>query len=821
MRNSQEPAGIHIVPAFQYNAECMWKEDHFQKTIALLHAPLALCLFFAARHYFLNWYDFEHVRDYAAGLIFFVLLILLGVAAFFRAEARRIATGVGQPAVIAALIGILLPWAEWLRIGYMSNRSDWTLQWLTQLFFLYACLTFAGFLPRVSLLLDRMAGTVADFLARTRKWPYVILPLAMFTAASFLCLRYQGGLPHMQDGASYLFQAKIFQAGKLWAPVPALRDFFSTPGDMFYAGNGKWFSIFLPGYSLLLTAGWLVHAPWAVTPLLAAISLAFLMLFLRDQFGDSIAVGFALLFVSSPFVLILSSEFMSHVPELAVASAVIYAASRLDSGKGGVACSILFAVALAGGALIRVFSIYAFLFPVLLWFAWTQIRRKHYSLLAVPALGMALGITLLFWYQWKTSGNPLVSGYLLQYPEYRFGFGETFLHQKHTPLLGLENTSNHMISFNQYLTAWPAGSFLFPVLFLVLTPRLTTWEKLLLACGGCILLFHFFFVGIELGLGPRLIFLCAVPAFLLNVRGIQSVWNSLEGRRRSSWIVVLFACIAGFLFVSGPRFLKQFDRSNFPNVQLSRQLAQKQGQRLLIFVTEDSRYSDTLLFNSPFLDSNTIVARDLGDRNSELIRLYEGYQPLYFKLEQPLVRKKGMLASGSGFVLSTERPAASRPELSYFEFLAMVQTAAGFHIPDLFDIAPSTALSRHCKDVETFLASSQNRAPGALSRDYQLRFHSELDSLIRLLVLPQCVYEKSEGRWQSAFDPGEFRRRFEDAREKSKDVPELSVEIQYGLHKIEQRVDQDRDGRLSDPEILHYVDEKMKELRRRSFLEKD
>jgi len=88
-------------------------------------------------------------------------------------------------------------------------------------------------------------------------------------------------LPMTADDYSYLYQAKLFASGKLYA-----QDRLYDPGLPFYDclqtscmkdDQGHRFSKYAPGWPLILSVGVKLGVPWTVDPLLGVL-LFFLML---------------------------------------------------------------------------------------------------------------------------------------------------------------------------------------------------------------------------------------------------------------------------------------------------------------------------------------------------------------------------------------------------------------------------------------------------------------------------------------------------------------------------------------------------------------
>src|SRR5690606_30993716 len=90
----------------------------------------------------------------------------------------------------------------------------------------------------------------------------------------------------------------------------------------------RWFVQYPPGTAALLALGYLVRVPWLVQPLLAAGAVALIVLAVRRQYGPGTALLVLLLLVVSPFLLLTTGTFLSHVPALFFASVSLYAATR-------------------------------------------------------------------------------------------------------------------------------------------------------------------------------------------------------------------------------------------------------------------------------------------------------------------------------------------------------------------------------------------------------------------------------------------------------------------------------------------------------------
>jgi hypothetical protein len=280
-----------------------------------------------------------------------------------------------------------------------------------------------------------------------------------------------GRIPHVQDSIAQLFQARIFAHGRLWLASPPLREFFDYAHII---SDGRWYSQYPPGHSLLLVPGVWLGVPWMVNPVLGGLSVLGIFLLARETFGRSVARVTAVLAVLSPFLVLMASEFMAHESGLfAVTWFLLYAlralrtGSRRDAGIGG--AFLLLAV------LVRPYTAFACALPLIVHSGWwyaTARSRAAGSRIAFPpwrplvilAAGGAAGVVLYGLYNWGTTGDPLLPGYIRLYgPSHGLGFGKGSWGGAHTLARGLRHAGANLAALNRDLFAWPVTS-LWPLL---------------------------------------------------------------------------------------------------------------------------------------------------------------------------------------------------------------------------------------------------------------------------------------------------------------------------------------------------------------------
>ena len=109
------------------------------------------------------------------------------------------------------------------------------------------CLYCFGKLPRRLVTLTEKA--TACFLKWKEAYFISSLLLLCFAITGTIAYAVLNHIPHVQDSIAQLFHAKIFAMGKLTAPLPPHKEFFDF---MFMINDGRWYSQYPPGHSLLL-----------------------------------------------------------------------------------------------------------------------------------------------------------------------------------------------------------------------------------------------------------------------------------------------------------------------------------------------------------------------------------------------------------------------------------------------------------------------------------------------------------------------------------------------------------------------------------------
>ena len=456
-------------------------------------------------------------------------------------------------------------------------------------------------------------------------------------------------IPHVQDEIAQFMQAKIFARGSLTAPSPPIPDFFQYFLDNMIMTN-RWYSQYPSGHPVLLMVGVLLGIPWIINPLYASFSAPLLYLFVRNYYGEKEARFSVVLYCVSPFVLFMSSSFMNHVTTVFFLLLFLYSANKSVMNRSGV-YAVLAGCALGAMGNIRVgdaFAVGVVFVPLFFIYA---IRKKMYRecILFTAAVSCMVGILLL--YNYATNGDPVLFGYQVRWgKEHTIGFyAKSLLDNKpvFTPLRGIIHTLSNCIALNQNLLEWPFPSLL-PIIiyFIPFLFKKTINDYLLLGGALAVPVFYFFYFYQDLCLGPRFYYTSLPFIVILTARSIFEIINRVAQIKQCSdrciknAFCVLFLIYCVFCACLRTPHLFSYYSNTFWDVdnKLMHKVQEMGIKQAIIFQESYGYRGDGLgsgfLHNSPWLDGTIIFAKDLGERNVELMRLFPGRQYYLAKRDQ-------------------------------------------------------------------------------------------------------------------------------------------------------------------------------------------
>jgi hypothetical protein len=376
---------------------------------------------------------------------------------------------------------------------------------------------------------------------RVRPWREAGRPPFVTTAASLtlslvatcvaIRLMFEGGrVPHVPDELSYLFQAKVLAGGHFVAePPPSLAAFSWSNPTPIPVIDGKWASIYPFGHPLVLAAGYIVHAPWLIPPLLGGASVFLLALLGRRLYRPETALLATLLFAVSPFFLMMSSNYMSHTTAafflLAALTFLAYAERSpfVFSLLAGVSLGLVFNTRpLTGAALGPAFALFM-LQPL------TKPGMRAVGARRLLAFGLGCGLALAAYllYRFLTTGDPLTTD-PMQTGRDALGFWGS-----HTFAAGLSNEQTQTAYLMLVLHNWPVqlGVVLAFLPFALGSTRRWDWFLGLAAASVMAAYSAYFYNGLMYG--PRFWYEAAPLLILLSARGLELA--AVRGKQLASF----------------------------------------------------------------------------------------------------------------------------------------------------------------------------------------------------------------------------------------------------------------------------------------------
>jgi hypothetical protein len=457
--------------------------------------------------------------------------------------------------------------------------------------------------------------------------------------------------PHVVDGIAQVFQGRIFASGRAFIPARFDNYFFSLS---YVINDGtRVYAEYPFGHSLLLALGSLVHAEWLVNPLLGSAQVIVLYFLGKEVYDEKTGRIAALLGVTSPFLLFMSSEFMNHASALLFLSLFLlfffrtirpFRAPRPSPPLTRIIDPLLCGLSLAMALNIRPLSALAVSIPsacyaVYILLKWRGKPLPAFVAMLVPVL---LGLGAFGFYNYLTTGDPLLPGYkvfcMLDYGHAHWGLGFGTLgyagRPPHTPLRGLIQTGDNLNYLNLSLFESPfPGLLLILLLFLTFTRKPADW--LLLATFLALPAAYFFYWFQEFAFGPRLLYEGMAPLLLLSARGLiefpgfvgRAAGADAETRTRNLVAVGATVSLAVIGIFGIPKLARQYGYRAYGVDNTAHVRVTRQGiTNAVVFLGPERTFyfGAGLLNNGLVFDGPVVYAKDRGAENYILMRQFPG-----------------------------------------------------------------------------------------------------------------------------------------------------------------------------------------------------
>ena len=447
-------------------------------------------------------------------------------------------------------------------------------------------------------------------------------------------------LPHVEDEVAYLFQARTFAAGALWAPAPPEA---AQPGLDYYllqVSGGHWFSTSVPGWPLALVPFVAMGVPWLLNPLLAAVSVLLAHDIALRRLGRDQADLVALMMASSPWLLAAAASYMPHTLTLTLMLFGWWMVVRAEAG--GRAGRRLFLAGLAFGWIFLTRPLDGLILGGLTGL-WVLVGpRGSVARAAVYSAGCVVTGVLLLLHNYAMTGSPVrlaLSDYLDAHwapGANAFGFGPDIgppgrwgmldLWPGHGPAEAVLNTINLTASLQFDLLGWSVGSLALIYAFFLWTRAKRAFDWVMVAVAATVVVvMAFYWFADSYYFGPRYWFLAAFPLFYLSARGYDALRTRFcdEGHAhvRIDSILAL-SCLFGLLVFTPWRGAVKYHE--YGNFHASYRAALNAGVfgNAIVLVKKNGEPGSAFFLNDPwFAPDQPIFLLDTGSLDEAALRV--------------------------------------------------------------------------------------------------------------------------------------------------------------------------------------------------------
>lgn len=447
----------------------------------------------------------------------------------------------------------------------------------------------------------------------------------LFFFLLFINLYYLEGIPHVPDSAAYLFMAKMFATGHLIMPIPISPEHFNFFRGILSVEKGTWLFQYPFGHPLLLTIGVLFGFPNVIPPLIGVIFALILFLIAKELFDLKTAIFTVILPALSPFFLENASSFMSHNTSAFYLMLAFYflllslkVKAKIFSLLSGISLGLLFNT--------RPLTFSPFFIIHLLILLLKHKPNEKIASFMLFIFGLSLMAILWLLYNYSTTGDMFTSqlylvnkGMLEIIPREPLG---AFFKEHY------KNTSVLFNNFGPMLFNWPVlitySILLVPFLF----RKNTFWDNIFFISLFTLPSVYFFYNGQFLMYGPRFWYEVTPFVFLITARSLSILSNYFPRFGIVIFLILMFLSF-GKLFsliptkdpdMMSPLALQRLRGINGVDRGIINAVEKNKIHNAVVFVKDCAMwwcYGSIFSQNSPYLDTNIVYAKDLGDEKNK------------------------------------------------------------------------------------------------------------------------------------------------------------------------------------------------------------
>lgn len=457
----------------------------------------------------------------------------------------------------------------------------------------------------------------------------VMTSAAVSFALSFYFAYYVvGGIPHIPDSAVYYKQAILLAQGSLSFPRPELSPLeLFVPNGAVPTPTGYTFhySHFWPA---LLSVALKLHVAPALNPLLSALSVILVYLVAERLYDSRSGMIAAILSALSPFVIIMSGDFMTHTATyFLVVASIFLTLSHLNKPGWlvGISCGLTWGYALA----MRPLSVGTIAAACAVYAAFKSEKSALVRLSVAPILGPAVIAPLYFIDNWVITGKPLISPYT--------AFHGVSVAPRNL-VFGCNWIESTLGFLPQILFAPPLGLLVLALAAVPLVIERSRKEVFLCSILPLVVVAHCFYNshGIH-GYGPRFLFESLFAIFISAGRGAVLLWDRASNAVRALLIPASLIIIAYNTSVL-VKVLPSYRNYNGINSDLASEIQKLKNQRAVVLAESAAWYSldvATTLFDPTFRHF-IILGKSPDGSHENLLSQLEG-RPVYKVINQQLI----------------------------------------------------------------------------------------------------------------------------------------------------------------------------------------
>ncbi len=464
-------------------------------------------------------------------------------------------------------------------------------------------------------------------------WVAGMLGVAAAVAAACLAHFSLGREGHTWEERELAFQGRVFAAGRLTAPAPPTDEYVTADGRgaaNFLVGpnegarDGKWFTIFMPAWPLILAVGTALGRPWLVNPAVSFLTAFGLYGCGRRVVGADAALVGVFLYAVSPFAAFNNASFFAEPTFLLFLALFLWAydAGR-DAGKASL--EVVAGILLVAAFGTRDYAALAALAAVALLFYDVARKRIAGAALSYFALGVAVAAVPLLYYNYATGGP------FLRFPrsyalDTRYGISLPFL----SPYL-IYLTTRRLWVLATDLMGWPLISFM-PALVPLVLKKLPPRARVPYLVAAATLALYVLPYAQGVNYGARFYYGALPAAFLGGGLGLtllppwlKNRWNVARGTTAAAALLAVVVATAPYVVALEPVYRNHwgFPENKPPWVtrQLKLALEDWNVKEAIVFVAPAERCAGPPP-NDGALKNRIIYAHDRGERNAAFAALF-------------------------------------------------------------------------------------------------------------------------------------------------------------------------------------------------------